>query len=60
LKPLGINHVHRSTHAPPAAASVNQGVYISSADYLFERLQPLLVLSHEREHKEDDEYGSSM
>jgi hypothetical protein len=28
LKPLGINHVHRSTHAPPVAASVNQGVSI--------------------------------
>ncbi len=30
LKPLGINHVHRPTHAPTAAASVNQGVYIAS------------------------------
>jgi hypothetical protein len=30
LKPLGINHVHRPTHAPPAPASVNQGVSISA------------------------------
>jgi hypothetical protein len=29
LKPLGINHVHRPTRAPPAPASVNQGVSIS-------------------------------
>jgi hypothetical protein len=30
LKPPGINHVHRPTHAPPVAVSVNQGVDISS------------------------------
>jgi hypothetical protein len=29
-QPLGINHVHRPTHAPPAAASVNQGVSITT------------------------------
>jgi hypothetical protein len=29
LIPLGINHIHTS-HAPPAAASVNQGVAISA------------------------------
>jgi hypothetical protein len=33
LKPLGINHVHRPTHAPPAAASVNQGVASSAEGY---------------------------
>jgi hypothetical protein len=30
LKPLGINHVHRPTHAPQAPVSVNQGVSITT------------------------------
>jgi hypothetical protein len=30
LKPLGINHVHRPTHAPQAPASVDQGVSIAT------------------------------
>jgi hypothetical protein len=36
LKPLGINHVHRPTHAPQASASVNQGVSIATGmSFLF-------------------------
>jgi hypothetical protein len=31
LKPIGINHVHRPTHVPPAAVSINKGVAISSS-----------------------------
>jgi hypothetical protein len=43
LKQFGIIHVHRPTHAPPAAASVNQGVYISGG------MRHLFSMAHSNE-----------